>query len=35
MRPQDRRSGMLKNVRMLNTSEYDSGLEPLKKSKKS
>ncbi|OXU24684.1 hypothetical protein TSAR_005180 [Trichomalopsis sarcophagae] len=34
-RQQDRRTGMLKNVRMLNTSEYDSGLEPIKKPKKS
>ncbi|KAL0113247.1 hypothetical protein PUN28_012416 [Cardiocondyla obscurior] len=25
------RTGLLKRVRMLNTSEYDSGLEPLKK----
>ncbi|XP_011505853.1 PREDICTED: probable ATP-dependent RNA helicase CG8611 [Ceratosolen solmsi marchali] len=28
-------SGILKNVRMLNTSEYDSGLQPRKKPKKS
>ncbi|XP_011637904.1 probable ATP-dependent RNA helicase DDX31 [Pogonomyrmex barbatus] len=28
------RTGLLKKVRMLNTSEYDSGLEPLKKPKK-
>ncbi|XP_011135595.2 probable ATP-dependent RNA helicase CG8611 isoform X2 [Harpegnathos saltator] len=28
------RTGLLKRVRMLNTSEYDSGLEPLKKPKK-
>lgn len=27
--------GLLKRVRMLNTSEYDSGLEPVKKPKKS
>jgi len=26
--------GLLKRVRMLNTSEYDSGLEPPKKFKK-
>ncbi|XP_012214614.2 ATP-dependent DNA helicase DDX31 [Linepithema humile] len=30
----ERRTGLLKRVRMLNTSEYDSGLEPLKKPKK-
>lgn len=29
-----RRTGLLKKVRMLNISEYDSGLEPLKKPKK-
>ncbi|XP_015607952.1 probable ATP-dependent RNA helicase CG8611 [Cephus cinctus] len=28
------KTGLLKKVRMLNTSEYDSGLEPIKKSKK-
>lgn len=28
------RTGLLKRVRMLNTSEYDSGLEPPKKPKK-
>lgn len=28
------RTGLLKRVRMLNTSEYDSGLEPSKKPKK-
>ncbi|XP_076755415.1 uncharacterized protein LOC143426113 [Xylocopa sonorina] len=28
------RMGLLKRVRMLNTSEYDSGLEPAKKPKK-
>ncbi|EFN87010.1 Probable ATP-dependent RNA helicase DDX31 [Harpegnathos saltator] len=28
------RTGLLKRVRMLNISEYDSGLEPLKKPKK-
>ncbi|XP_076654681.1 ATP-dependent DNA helicase DDX31 [Halictus rubicundus] len=32
---QQPRSGSLKNVRMLNTSEYGSGLEPVKKPKKS
>ncbi|KYM98271.1 PREDICTED: probable ATP-dependent RNA helicase DDX31 [Cyphomyrmex costatus] len=30
----EKRAGLLKRVRMLNTSEYDSGLEPLKKPKK-
>lgn len=34
-REQQPRTGMLKNVRMLNTSEYGSGLEPVKKPKKS
>ncbi|XP_058800027.1 probable ATP-dependent RNA helicase CG8611 [Phymastichus coffea] len=34
LRQQDRRNGMLKNVRMLNISEFDSGLEPIKKTKK-
>ncbi|XP_011256836.2 probable ATP-dependent RNA helicase CG8611 [Camponotus floridanus] len=29
------RTGLLKRARMLNTSEYDSGLGPIKKSKKS
>ena len=29
------RMGLLKKVRMLNTSEYGSGLEPAKKPKKS
>ncbi|EZA50827.1 probable ATP-dependent RNA helicase CG8611 [Ooceraea biroi] len=29
-----KKPGLLKRVRMLNTSEYDSGLEPLKKLKK-
>ena len=31
----ERKTGLLKRVRMLNTSEYGSGLEPVKKSKKS
>nr|XP_012145809.1 PREDICTED: probable ATP-dependent RNA helicase CG8611 [Megachile rotundata] len=31
----ERKPGLLKRVRMLNTSEYDSGLEPVKKPKKS
>ncbi|KYQ57421.1 hypothetical protein ALC60_03382 [Trachymyrmex zeteki] len=30
----EKRTGLLKRVRMLNTSEYDSGLEPPKKPKK-
>ncbi|KYN30459.1 hypothetical protein ALC56_15155 [Trachymyrmex septentrionalis] len=30
----EKRAGLLKRVRMLNTSEYDSGLEPPKKPKK-
>lgn len=29
------KTGLLKRVRMLNTSEYGSGLEPAKKPKKS
>lgn len=29
-----KKTGSLKRVRMLNTSEYDSGLEPLKKKSK-
>ncbi|XP_014214251.1 probable ATP-dependent RNA helicase CG8611 [Copidosoma floridanum] len=31
---QDKRNGMLKKVLMLNTSEYDSGLEPVNKKKR-
>lgn len=32
---EEAKMGLLKRVRMLNTSEYDSGLEPVKKPKKS
>lgn len=34
-RRDEQRTGLLKRVRMLNTSEYDSGLQPAKKPKKS
>ncbi|XP_017886189.1 probable ATP-dependent RNA helicase CG8611 [Ceratina calcarata] len=34
-RRDESRTGLLKRVRMLNTSEYDSGLQPAKKPKKS
>lgn len=32
---EEAKMGLLRRVRMLNTSEYGSGLEPVKKPKKS